>query len=48
MVSSGTKVSDFAGFISIKAKKHLERCFLTNGAACCAIIGLITMRILRD
>lgn len=29
-------------------KKHLKRCFLSNGARYCALIGLNFMRILRN
>ena len=30
------------------AKKHLKRCYLKNGARYYAIIGLISMTILRN
>jgi len=33
IVFSENKQSDFMGFSQDKAKKHLERCFLINGAA---------------
>ena len=31
----------------IPTKKHLKRCFLSNGARYCAIIGLMSMNILK-
>lgn len=48
MLFSKYQKSDWLKALVFITKKHLERCYLKNGARYCAIIGLMNMMILKN